>query len=64
MVCAGGWPGATGRGCSTHSTKVAVIARNLVSNIISAATKRTDGIEVNKPALRSIQPRVDVKTAP
>jgi hypothetical protein len=63
MVGAGGWLGATRRGSSRHPIKVAIIARSLVSNIISVATKLRDGIEVNKPAVRSIQPKVDVETA-
>jgi hypothetical protein len=39
------------------------MAGSLVSNIISAAANLRDGIEVNKPAVRSIQPTVDVETA-
>jgi hypothetical protein len=57
-VCAGGWPGATERG-SRRSIKVAIIARSPMSNIISVATKRRDGIEVNKPAFRPTHPKVD-----
>jgi hypothetical protein len=63
MVSAGGWPGATGRGPSQHSIKVAIIAKSLVSNIISVAAKLRDGIDGNKLEVRSIQPRVVVETA-